>query len=84
MSIWNIKSLFSLKFKAKHVTCRSCEGLCGCSENYIREIERNFETRKNEHRNPKHLLEPTRHSLNNANQYFTWKIYFISRTCRVL
>ena len=70
----NIKSLFSLKAKVKHVSCGIFKDICSCVENCIGKIERNSKTRWSEHRNFKHLTEPARYLLNNKNHYFTWKI----------
>ena len=69
-----VKTLFTLKDKNPHPSCKIYEGSCDCGENYIGETNRNVEVRWAEHQNPKHNSEPAKHLKRNPNHTFDWKI----------
>ena len=70
----NIKTLFPLKDKVKHLSCVIYEGICSCGKKYIGETKRNSVTRWNEHESKTGKSEPTKHLANNTLHKFTWKV----------
>ena len=76
---WNtkkVKSLFSLKSKNPHPSCKIYEGECNCGETYIGETVRNVEVRWNEHNSLQGVSEPSRHLQNHPDHVFSWKVLF--------
>ena len=69
-----IKSLFPLKDKLFHPSCKIYQGVCSCGVSYIGETERNVEVRWGEHNRPFGTTEPSRHIANNVNHVFNWTI----------
>ena len=69
-----IKSLFPLKDKNPHPSCKIYEGECICGSKYIGETKRNVEIRWAEHNNPKYSSEPAKHLTKNIDHGFNWKI----------
>ena len=79
-----IKTLFSLKSKNPHPSCKIYEGICSCGSSYIGETKRNTEVRWNEHNDPKGESEPAKHLYNNPSHEFSWSILLsASRNRRV-
>ena len=75
--VWNtrkVKTLFRIKDKNPHPSCKIYEGVCSCNETYIGETKRNVEVRWCEHNNPKHQSEPAKHIKDNIEHQFIWKI----------
>ena len=68
-----VKTLFTLKDRNPHPSCKIYEGACGCGEKYIGETNRNVETRWGEHQNSKHNSEPAKHLQANPDHSFIWK-----------
>ena len=79
-SIKKIRSFFRLKDKNLHPACKSYEGICSYSANYIGETKRNVETRWNEHENPNKDSEPTKHPRKFPDHKFDWKILLTAPT----
>ena len=69
-----VKSLFPLKDRNPHPSCKIYEGECICGMKYIGETKRNVEIRWTEHNNPKNNSEPAKHLTKNIDHVFTWKI----------
>ena len=61
----NIESLFPLKDKGAHSSCKL---------SYIGETKRNSEVCWREHENPAGKTEPAKHLMENASHKFTWKV----------
>ena len=79
-----IKTLFSLKSKNPHPSCKIYEGICSCRSSYIGETKRNTEVRWNQHNDPKGKSEPAKHLYNNPSHEFSWSILLsASRNRRV-
>ena len=75
-----IKSLFRLKDKNPHPACKTYEGICSSSANYIDETKRNVETRWNEHENLNKHSEPAKHLREFPDHKFDWKILLTAPT----
>ncbi|XP_066934351.1 uncharacterized protein [Clytia hemisphaerica] len=75
---WNtkkVKSLFKLKSKNPHPSCKIYVGECSCGETYIGETARNVEVRWSEHNSLKGNSEPAKHLESNDNSHvFNWKV----------
>ena len=69
-----VRQLFHLKEKNPYPSCKICEGVCSCKENYIGETKRNVITRWNEHGNPKKDSEPAKHLFQNPDHVFQWNV----------
>ena len=69
-----MRSLFPLKDKNLHPSCKIYEGECSCGELYIGETIRNVEIRWAEHQNIKGSSEPAKHLKENTTHSFTWHI----------
>ena len=70
-----IRTLFSLKSKNPHPSCKLYEGSCSCGDNYIGETKRNVEVRWQEHNDPRGSSEPAKHLKENPTHTFTWKVF---------
>ena len=69
-----VRSLFPLKDKNPHPSCKIYEGECKCGMKYIGQTKRNVEIRWAEHNNPSHNSEPAKHLTKNIDHGFYWKI----------
>ena len=69
-----VRSLFPLKDRVSHSSCKIYMGTCSCGEAYVGETKRNVETRWKEHENPKYNTEPGKHLLENPDHEFNWTI----------
>ena len=69
-----IRSLFSLKSKNPHPSCKLYEGQCSCGASYIGETKRNVQVRWKEHNDPRGKSEPAKHLYQNPNHSFTWRV----------
>ena len=68
----NLKSLFPLKDKDLHFTCKICKG--SCESTYVGETNRNVEVRYSEHNHPSGKSEPSKHLNQNINHMFNWSV----------
>ena len=73
-----IRSLFSLKSKNPHPSCKLYQGQCSCGALYIGETKRNVQVRWKEHNALRGKSEPTRHLYENPNHSFTWSVIMIA------
>ena len=74
---WNtkkIRSLFKLKSKNPHPSCKIYFGRCSCGETYIDETARDVESRWGEHNSLKGNSEPSVHLQENLDHVFDWSI----------
>jgi len=69
-----IRSLFSLKSKNPHPSCKLYQGQCSCGALYIGETKRNVQVRWKEHNDPRKNSEPAKHLYQNPNHSFTWSV----------
>ena len=69
-----IKSLFPLKDRDLHPSCKIYKGVCSCGTVYIGETVRNVEVRYAEHNHPDGNSEPARHLKKNISHFFIWSI----------
>ena len=69
-----IRSLFSLKSKNPHPSCKLYQGQCSCGALYIGETKRNVQVRWKEHNDPRGKSEPAKHLYENPNHSFTWSV----------
>jgi len=69
-----VQTLFPLKDRMSHVSCKVYMGTCSCGEIYVGETKRNVETRWREHENPKFNSEPAKHLLNYPEHSFDWTV----------
>ena len=69
-----VKSLFKVKSKNPHPSCKIYFGECSCGETYVGETVRNVEIRWAEHDSLKGKSEPSKHLKSNNGHAFTWKI----------
>ena len=75
--IWktrNIRSLFNLKDKKRHVSSVVCEVKCNCGKNYIGEIGRNLTIRWDQHCDIGKSSESAKHLYQYPKRRFNWKI----------
>ena len=71
-----VKTLFPLKDKNPHLSCKIYEGKCiKCSVKYIGETKGNVETSWAEHNNPNYNSEPANHFIKNIDHGFDWKVF---------
>ena len=70
----NIKSLFPLKDRVKHLSFVIYEGKCSCGRRYIGETIGNSNIRWNEHESTTGKSEPAKHLADNKSHMFTWKV----------
>ena len=73
-SIRNIKSLFPLKGRVKHLSCVIYEGECLYGRRYIAETIRNSDIHWNEHESTTGKSEPAENHADNKSHMFTWKV----------
>ena len=69
-----IKTLFSLKIRNPHPSCKLYEGTCTCGGLYIGETKRNVEVRWQEHNDPRGSSEPAKHLYQNPTHSYTWRV----------
>ena len=69
-----------MKDKNPHPACKTYEGICSSSANYIDETKRNVETRWNEHENLNKHSEPAKHLREFPDHKFDWKILLTAPT----
>ena len=69
-----LSSLFSLKNKNLHPSCKIYYEKCKQCGDYFSETKRNCITRWREHDNPFHKSEPARHINDHAKHEFEWSI----------
>ena len=65
-----VKSLFPLKDRNLHLTCKIYKGICSCGETYIGETIRNVEERWSEHNSADNKSEPAKHLADNEEHSF--------------
>ena len=70
----NIKPLFPLKDRVKHLSCVIYEGKCSCGRRYIGETIRNSDIQWIEHESTTGKSEPARHLADSKSHMFTWKV----------
>ena len=70
----NVKSLFPLKDRVKHLSCVIYEHKCSCGRHYIGETIRNSDIRCNEHESTTGKSEPAKHLADNKSHMFLWKV----------
>ena len=70
----NIKSLFPLKDRVKHLSCVICEGKYLFGRRYIGETITNSGIRWNEHESTTGKSESAKHLVDNKSHMFTWKV----------
>ena len=68
-----IRTLFHLKDKLLHPTCKIYKGICICGEKYIGETIKNVEIRWMEHNAPSDKSNLAKHLRDNVDHSFTWK-----------
>ena len=69
-----VKSLFPLKDRNLHPSCKIYKGICSSGEIYIGETIRNVEKRWSEHNSADNKSEPVKHLANNEENSFLWSI----------
>ena len=69
-----VKTLFRLKSKNPHPSCKIYEGTCSCGSAYIGETIRNVAVRWSKHNNPRGNSEPSKHLYNNSTHKFSWRV----------
>ena len=69
-----IRTLFRLKSKNPHPSCKVYEGTCSCGDIYIGETKRNVEVRWSEHDDLKGKSEPAKHLSKNPDHKFSWRV----------
>ena len=65
-----VKSLFPLKDRNLHPSCKIYKGICSCGETYIGETIRNVEERWSEHNSVDNKSEPAKHLADNKEHSF--------------
>ena len=65
-----VKSLFPLKDRNLHPSCKIYKGICSCGETYIGETIRNVEERWSEHNSADNKSEPAKHLADNEEHPF--------------
>ena len=66
-----VKSLFLLKDRNLHPSCKIYKGICSCGATYISKAIRNVEERWSEHNSAKNKSDPAQH---NEKHSFLWRI----------
>ena len=69
-----VRSLFNLKSRNPHPSCKLYEGVCSCGVSYIGETKRNVEIRWAEHNDPRGKSEPASHLYGNPTHSFQWRV----------
>ena len=69
-----VKSIFPLKDRNLHPSCKSYKGVYSCGEIYIGEAMRNVEERWSEHSSAANKSEPAKHLADNEEHPFLWSI----------
>ena len=68
-------TLFSLKSRSTHPSCKLYEGTCTCGGSYIGETKRNVEVRWQEHNDPRGNSELAKHLYQNPTHSFRWRVF---------
>ena len=69
-----LKTLFRVKDKSLHYTCKIYKGVCSCGESSIGETIRNVEVRWDEYNNPMKNSNPSNHIKDNLDKVFNWSV----------
>ena len=69
-----VKTMFRLKDKSLHQSCRIYKGVCSYGESYIGETLKNVEVLCDEHNNPVKKSNPTKHMKDNLDDAFNWSV----------
>ena len=64
-----VKTLFKVKDKSLHQTCKIFKGVCSCDESYIGETIRNVEVRQDEYNNPMHKSNQSKYVKDNPDVF---------------
>ena len=69
-----VKSLFRVKRKSLHQSCKIHKGVCSFGESYIGETVTNVEVSWNEHNNPMKKSNSLKHIKDNVDHGFNWSV----------
>ena len=69
-----VKSLFRVKRKSLHQSCKIHKGVCSFGESYISETVTNVEVSWNEHNNPMKKSNSLKHIKDNVDHGFNWSV----------
>ena len=67
-------TLFQLKDKSSHPSCRIYDENCSCGESYVGKTMRNVQTRWCEHNAPCDKSNPSKNFNENIKHIFSWKV----------
>ena len=73
-----MKSLFPLKDRILHPSCKIYKGVYRCGETYIGENIRNVEERWSEHSSADNKSEPAKHLARHEEHSFLWSILLVA------
>ena len=83
-----MRTLFHLKDKFLHQSCKIYERICSCDESYVGKTIKNVETRWSENNVPHHKCNPSKYRNENITHIFSWKVICNTPkrkfTCKIL